>query len=498
MLIEDVGHVNSSEIEYEFIAAFGSGIDIPFVSELDPYNRIQSIRAYAVEGVVKRTVLVLKTNEILIDNGSLGRALTLIGLSNFHLLYYEKFCVINDEDLNEIKCMLKRSDYSYMHRKLAGPEAILSLLTNAYGSLNEATNNDSAESSKVGIDSELKGKEELQGNVQISNPNDNHNLDVSPKTIELLKPSSLHTLEELIKSEEKDTAKRLKTILTRIEKEPYDRKDLSVVPDITILDNVLEPKFPNFKEFFDFLRKQFILAKVGDGVFKLPPILLIGEPGVGKTEIMFRISEMIGSSFLVQDMASAQAGASLTGSDIYWSNSRHGELFNSLMFGKTANPIVLLDEIDKMSTQDQHSPAGGFYSLLERRTASQFNDLSMPGVFIDASHVIWVAAANDKSGIEPALLSRFKVFEIPSPNKEQMPAVIKSIYSDLLDRETWGNSFSRMLSDDLLNSLGSIAPRELRQILETACANAASSNRRHIEAEDIQVSRDSKRMGFIH
>lgn len=314
-------------------------------------------------------------------------------------------------------------------------------------------------------------------------------------SVEVLAPSSVKTLDALIVGADRETAERLKSLAKKLKLEQPWRKELVKVSGAATLDALKVDRFPNFGEFFEFLRDQFELAMVGDGVFRLPPTLLLGEPGIGKTEILLRLSEVLKTGFMVQNLAAAQSGSTLAGSEIFWSNSRRGALFDLLVFGKTANPVVMLDELDKV-TADQFSPVGALYGLLERRTAARFVDLSLPGIPIDASHVVWFAAANDKRSIEPALLSRFRVFDIPAPNKEQMPAVVRSIYSDLRGRESWGNAFSPELAGDVLDVLVGIAPRHARMIMEAACAKAAADGRRELLPHDIAVEQKGMRIGF--
>lgn len=484
---------------------FGRTKDIPFVSNVNGLNLIRAFRFHNLDSLAPLCsfVLVLKDNTIIEPTKDLVSEMLALLHQEEQATHFVNFVTTK---VNHIVSQIEQIEKITLNHPIEDDKNfIIFKKAESYISVS-ADDNFSRLFTGLFLQPHVAGQiENCHSKMANITKRYNEIVDSSKKTfiveptyphIQLLSPTSLETLRILSTSSDEESNKRLKSLLSRIENESYTQKELATIPDGKIIDDVLAPKFPNFSELFDYLKMQFTLAKVGDSVFRLPPILLIGEPGIGKTEIMYRLSESMGSSFFVQDMASAQAGSTLTGSDIYWANSRHGELFNLLMFGKTANPIVMLDEIDKMAGDGRFSPGGGLYGLLERRSASKFNDLSMPGVHIDASHVVWVAAANDKNAIESALLSRFKVFDIPVPTKDQMPAVIKSIYSDLLARETWGKAFSPELSDAMLNSLDSVAPRQLRGMLEAACAIAVSKDRRHLEPEDIQVKRSTRRMGF--
>lgn len=313
--------------------------------------------------------------------------------------------------------------------------------------------------------------------------------------VEIISHDSMAVMADLPNTADSDSKPRLQKLFDKIFKES-GAKPLSEVPvSLDFLDEIAEA-FPNFGDFCHHLKSQFALARLGDGVVRLRPTLLIGDPGVGKTEILRRISAGLTSEFKSISMSSAQSGSALAGSDIFWSNSRQGVLFDLLAFGKSANPIVMLDELDKATRNSTHSPVGALYDLLERESARVFEDKALPGVLIDASHVVWVATANNEGDIESALLSRFKVFKVQSPSLDQSVAVMRSIYSDMLKSESWGGSFSGELPEDVEAALSFMSPREMRKAIESACANAAISGRSYLIETDIKSASKQRKIGF--
>jgi len=142
---------------------------------------------------------------------------------------------------------------------------------------------------------------------------------------------------------------------------------------------------------------------------------MLGEPGVGKTEFMLTLANDLNTTLEIIDISTSQSGASLSGSDNYWSNTKTGMLFNALIFGELANPILLLDEIDKGRSDDGYDPLAALHQLLEQRQAKEFCDLSVPEIKIDASHVLWIATANNIELIESQIVDRFTVFNISVP-----------------------------------------------------------------------------------
>lgn len=120
-----------------------------------------------------------------------------------------------------------------------------------------------------------------------------------------------------------------------------------------------------------------------------------------------------------------------------------------------------------------------------------------PGVAIDASHIVWFAAANEEKSIDPILFNRFRVFHIPPLSKEQMRVVANSVYRSLLAKEPWGEAFNSKLSEDVLDKISEMTPRDARKSIEQACAISASAGRREILVEDISsIIKKSKSIGF--
>lgn len=317
----------------------------------------------------------------------------------------------------------------------------------------------------------------------------------SEKVAEIISNASLSALEGLYATADVDSQKRLQKLFEKVFKEAEPKKLASVPSDSGFLID-LARDFPNFSAFCDYLRAQFALSRMGDSVFRLPPILLVGEPGIGKTEILRRIAEKIKTDFKPISMSTAQSGSTLAGSDIFWSNSRQGLLFDQLIFGQSANPIIMLDELDKSSDRPDNSPVGALYELLERKTASQFIDRALPGVEINASHVVWVATCNDEFAIESALLTRFRVFRIPQPTRDQAAAVVRSIFSDMVQNESWGAAFDRDITDNVIKVLAGLSPRDIRMTIESACANAAIEGRNTLLIEDVNQNQKRSKMGF--
>ncbi|MDI7065492.1 hypothetical protein QMO17_30035, partial [Klebsiella pneumoniae] len=97
-------------------------------------------------------------------------------------------------------------------------------------------------------------------------------------------------------------------------------------------------------------------------------------------------------------MSSLTAGWILSGASSQWKNAKPGKVFDALVNGSYANPVITVDEIDKATGDSQYDPLGALYALLEHDTAQAFID-EFAEIPINAGHVIWIATANDALSI---------------------------------------------------------------------------------------------------
>lgn len=261
----------------------------------------------------------------------------------------------------------------------------------------------------------------------------------------------------------------------------------------------LEPLYqqcPNFSEVLDDIKKYLALAVSGNEPMHFTPILLLGEPGVGKTHFAKALSRHLGTSFEFVSMSSLTAGWILSGASSQWNNSKPGKVAQSLIEGKYANPVMVLDEVDKAGGDHRYDPLGVLYGLLEQETASHFKD-EFVEVNMDASHILWVATANEVRHLPEPILSRMMVYEIPRPDEESARNIAAQLYGEIVAEHNWG--FPLEVSDDVLDCMARLQPREMRKILMSALGNAKLAGRDVLIVNDLEVSKPgghSRRMGF--
>ncbi len=299
-----------------------------------------------------------------------------------------------------------------------------------------------------------------------------------------------------------DTNTRLRRLAQRLPPAPLSQP-LAPPPGSGVLD-ALTRRFPNHQQALDAVRDQAALCRQAGCGMRLPPMLLLGGPGTGKTMLARTIGRTLDAPVHLVSMAHSSAGFALSGLDPGWSTGRPGLPFQLLVFGHSASVVIVLDEIDKASTDERHSPLGPLYALLESSTAKAFVD-EFAGLPIDTRSIIWIATANSLETIPKPLLTRFHVVTVQEPTREQMPALLGSVWEELLEAEPWwGRSFERVLKDGTVAALvETISLREAAAALRRGAARAALEGRREVLPSDLPDAGRSdltacKRIGFIH
>jgi len=272
---------------------------------------------------------------------------------------------------------------------------------------------------------------------------------------------------------------------------------LSVKPSGVLALDELYDELPNFAEVLDDIRKHVALCSSSNDPMELPPMLLLGEPGIGKTHFCRRIAQLLATGYGFASMSSMTAGWVLSGASSQWRNAKPGKVFDTLVHGSYANPVIVVDEIDKTGGEAQYDPLGALYSLLERDTASRFVD-EFVEVPVDASSVVWIATANDESRIPEPILNRMNIYSIQAPDHDGSRRVAQMIYAEIRRGHDWGKSFPEAPATPVLDRLAEMGPRAMRRAIMNAFGNAKLAGRDEIQVGDIGETRTPKkqRIGF--
>lgn len=245
-----------------------------------------------------------------------------------------------------------------------------------------------------------------------------------------------------------------------------------------IIKNIdqLRADFPNFEKFIDIIENNIHLNKIGSGEFSIPPSLLLGKPGIGKTFFLDSLARLAGTHYSMFNMESVSAGFVLKGLDSSFQDACPGLIFVNAFASKYANSIMILDEIDKCEKK-HYSVENVLLPLLEKYTASNYKDEYIP-ISIDLSKMIWVATANDISSLSAPIKSRFELIDVPFPTFIERKIMAKSVYKTVLSNNVWGKNFSDKINDTVLDILceSENSNRDIRKNITRALGRSAKRN----------------------
>src|SRR6201996_9614871 len=262
------------------------------------------------------------------------------------------------------------------------------------------------------------------------------------------------------------------------------------------IDDLIDA-LPNFSVPLDDIRKQVALCLETEDRLELMPILLLGDPGIGKTHFAKQLARLLGTAYQYVAMSSLTAGWILSGASSQWKNAKPGKVFDALVNGSYANPVITVDEIDKATGDAQYDPLGALYALLEHDTAQTFTD-EFAEIPINAGNVVWIATANDARSIPEPLMNRMNVYEIAPPDRDGARRIAQSIYHEIRSVHVWGARFPETLGDGPLDVLTKASPRGMRRAMLNAFGNARIDGRHEVQAKDIELDNHSRKkaIGF--
>jgi hypothetical protein len=206
------------------------------------------------------------------------------------------------------------------------------------------------------------------------------------------------------------------------------------VPVLHEVRNRLLFEFPYAEHVIDFA----LADLVGRRTVRLRPLLLVGEPGGGKSRFVRRLSEILNVGCWRTD-ASRSDGAVFGGTDKRWYSAEPCHPFLAITRAAHANPVVLIDELEKAGTRSDYGRLWDcLLAFLEVETATRYADPALQ-VELDLSHVSYVATANSVDPLPSPLRDRFRIVTFPKPGPEHLDALLAPVIADLA-AERWLDS----------------------------------------------------------
>lgn len=188
---------------------------------------------------------------------------------------------------------------------------------------------------------------------------------------------------------------------------------------------------PNFAEPIRWIAGSLRLALGhGNRLLDLPPLLLVGPTGAGKTWFAEQLAKALKVHSVMQGLPSVTASWAFSGSS-GWHSSEPGIVTKVFISPESphASPMLILDELDKPTKGHQYDAVSPLLGLVDKRQAQRWKD-EFFGVEFDASRVVIVATANSLATISEPMRSRFRIFHISKASAREMPAMVRSAWAE--------------------------------------------------------------------
>lgn len=268
------------------------------------------------------------------------------------------------------------------------------------------------------------------------------------------------------------------------------RDESAVDLDLSVLEAALDRSHYGLSDVKKEVVEHLAVRKLA-GSGRADVLLLLGPPGVGKTSIGQAIAEATGRKLVRVALGGMRDEAELRGHRRTYIGARPGRLVEGIRRAGTRDPVILLDEVDKLGRGVQGDPASALLEILDPEQNHAFVDRYLEVPF-DLSRALFVATANDLSGIPGPLRDRLQVLELAGYTPAEKAVIARDHLLPTIARNTGLPTEAVELTDEALEQAirgwtREAGVRELQRVLGRLYRSAAVRHARGEGEEPLQV-----------